>query len=151
MDDSDSCDQLRSAIQRVNEKLPECAHVKRTLEGTPAQKVLCAKLERGALDEVLRSPHTPVELKAHTQLMSAEGSGAWLHAMPCKESRTVLDGPLFRISILRRLRMPLCNVFTRDDLCTLLCSETRIPLVSSPLACPGEGEQRQGKLLPGGR
>ena len=104
VDAGDSSDQLHSAIQRVNEKLLECAHVKPTLEGTPAQKVLCAKLERGALDEVLRSPHTPVEFKAHTQLMSADGSGAWLHARPCKESRTVLDGPLFRIAVQRRLQ-----------------------------------------------
>ena len=108
-DDDMTCDQLRSAIHRVNEKLPECAHVNANLENAPAQKVLCAKLERGAIDDVLRSLHTPVELKAHTQLMSGSGSGAWLHATPCRESRTLLDAPLFRVAIMRRLRMPLLS------------------------------------------
>ena len=108
-DDDATCGQIRSAIRRVNEKLPECAHVKSSLEETPPQKALCAKLERGVIDNVLLSPHTPVALKAHTQLMSARGSGAWLHAMPCRESCTLLDAPLFRIAILRRLRMPLMS------------------------------------------
>ena len=108
-EDETTSGHVHSAIRRVNEKLPSCAHVNSSLEDTPPQKVLCAKLERGVIDAVLQSPHTNVDLNAHTQLMSAPGSGAWLHAMPSLENRTVLDAALFRIAILRRLRMPLLS------------------------------------------
>ena len=100
---------IQEAIRRVNEKLPDCAHVKPSLEDTQSQKVLCAKLERGVIDKVLTSSDTLGYMKAHIQLMSAPGSGAWLHATPCRESRTQLDAPLFRIAVQRRLRMPLLH------------------------------------------
>ena len=35
---------IQAAIDRVNDKLPACAHVKPSLEEPPSQKVLCAKL-----------------------------------------------------------------------------------------------------------
>lgn len=46
-------------------------------------------------------------LKAHLQLVSMPNSGAWLHGFPCRTAITLIDAPLFRIAVERRLRMPL--------------------------------------------
>ena len=95
-----------TAVHRINARLPAHYQIQASFEDVPSQKELTAKVERVDLDADLLSNDVSTSLKAHLQLVTAEGSGAWLHANPSKESNTCVDAPLFRICIKRRLRIP---------------------------------------------
>ncbi len=58
---------------------------------------------------MLLNQDSSVETKAHLRLVSLEGSGAWLHAPPSRDSAQSFKGELFRIALKRRLRMRLLD------------------------------------------
>ena len=105
--DTATSDHVAKAVERLNRKLPGDAQLDSSLEDAPTQKTLTTKIERKALDMDLLSLDTSTSLKAHLQLVSLPNSGAWLHAFPCRAAKTLIDAPLFRIAIKRRLRIPI--------------------------------------------
>jgi len=105
--DSLSSDHTQNAIARINAKLPDEFQIGANLEDISTQKCLTVRVERKSLDAALLSPDNSISLKAHLQLVSAQGAGSWLNGFPSREDETRMDAPLFRIAVKRRLRMQL--------------------------------------------
>ena len=100
---------MGNAIDRINAKLPAEFQLDPSLEEIPSQKGITTKMERKSLDADLLSADVSTAMKAHLQLVSVPGSGAWLHGFPSRAAKTLIDAPLFRIAIKRRLRMPILH------------------------------------------
>ena len=83
---------------------------------TPSQKSLSAKIEAKICHHLLDSQVQDRHRVAHLSLNRLPGAGAWLFALP-DSAESHIPPPLFRVSILRRLRMPLWDQDTNCSLC----------------------------------
>ena len=67
------------------------------------QKELSQALDRAHLRDL--KAEAPAHMRAHLELISGEGAGAWLFAMPSEKLGLTLKANACRISLQRRLRM----------------------------------------------
>ena len=102
---------LRETEALLRENVLEAATWDLSADDAPSQKHLS-----GLIDEATRSRlHAEFEsdplFRAHMQLCTVAGSGAWLTSRPIDDGRHITT-PLFRASMKRRLRMPVADVKT---------------------------------------
>ena len=83
--------------------------------GSPSQKSLSAKIEAKVCHHLLDAPAHDRHRVAHLSLNRLPGAGAWLFALP-DSLESHIPSPLFKVSLRRRLRMP---VWTQDTNCSL--------------------------------
>jgi len=91
------------------------------------------KLARVRLDAAsLDDPY----FRAHLKLTALPGAGAWLTAMPEEDARE-MDTVLFRISLLRRLRL---RITEQDEAC-MACGGVMDSWGDHALVCPCQGDR----------
>ena len=83
--------------------------------GSPSQKSLSAKIEAKVCHHLLDAQAHDRHRVAHLSLNRLPGAGAWLFALP-DSLESHIPSPLFKVSLQRRLRMP---VSTQDTNCSL--------------------------------
>jgi hypothetical protein len=101
------------------------------------QKMLSHAIDRASFNAVLGDMGTEEHMKAHLQLVSAEGADAWLHATPNDEAHTKVSSELFKISVARRLRMRLLH---EHSACPC-CGAGMDVFMDHALVCPCGGDR----------
>ena len=84
--------------------------------GTPSQKSLSAKIEAKVCHHLLDPASHDRHRVAHLSLNRIPGAGAWLFAL-LGSLKSHIPAPLFRVSLRRRLRMPIWTQDTNRTLC----------------------------------
>jgi hypothetical protein len=108
--------EVAEAIAALSDLLPQTLVVGLSNGDSISQKALSGAIDRGRFNDASRDPAVPEHMKAHMNLVSAEGADAWLHAVPSDEKRSRLPSELFRLSVARWLRLRLVH-----DHCTCPC------------------------------
>ncbi len=129
--------ELAAPLASLNEKMPAGQAVEFAGRDTPSQRVLSESIDSAMMESWLLNPDQSVALRAHLRLICQEGAGAWLHAAPSRDKRTVLNGELFRVAIKRRLRMPLLEA---PAICPC-CGDTLDIYMDHALVCSCGGDR----------
>jgi hypothetical protein len=74
----------------------------------PTQRELSGLIDAAARKRLLDSEFSDATFGAHVELCAIPGAGMWLTAPPANDGRH-LDNPLFKLSLRRRLRAPVCS------------------------------------------
>ena len=99
------------------------------------QKDVSLALDRATLHKL--KVDAPIHVQAHLELISSEGSGSWLYAMPSSALGLELKGPSCRIALQRRLRMP---IFDEEFFCPM-CDDVMDIYGDHALVCPCGGDR----------
>ena len=103
---------------------------------TPCQKSLSAKIEAKVCQHLLDPSSRERHRLAHFVLNRVPGAGAWLFALP-DSPETHIPPPLFRVSLRRRLRMPIWSQDSNCSLCGQVLDRWEITLL--PVGAAGIG------------
>ena len=103
---------------------------------SPSQKSLSAKIEAKVCHHLLDTQVNDRHRVAHLSLNRLPGAGAWLFALP-DSLESHIPSPLFKVSILRRLRMP---IWAQDTNCSL-CGQVMDKWGDHALVCSCGGDR----------
>ena len=103
---------------------------------SPSQKSLSAKIEAKVCHDLLDTQVHDRHRVAHLSLNRLPGAGAWLFALP-DSVESHIPSPLFKVSILRRLRMP---IWAQDTNCSL-CGQVMDKWGDHALVCSCGGDR----------
>ena len=103
---------------------------------SPSQKSLSAKIEAKVCHHLLDTQVQDRHRVAHLSLNRLPGAGAWLFALP-DSAESHIPSPLFKVSILRRLRMP---IWAQDTNCSL-CGQVMDKWGDHALVCSCGGDR----------
>ena len=103
---------------------------------SPSQKSLSAKIEAKVCHHLLDTQVHDRHRVAHLSLNRLPGAGAWLFALP-DSVESHIPSPLFKVSILRRLRMP---IWAQDTNCSL-CGQVMDKWGDHALVCSCGGDR----------
>ena len=104
--------------------------------GSPSQKSLSAKIEAKVCHHLLDTPAHDRHRVAHLSLNRLPGAGAWLFALP-DSLESHIPSPLFKVSLRRRLRLP---IWSQDTNCTL-CGQVMDKWGDHALVCSCGGDR----------
>ena len=100
------------------------------------QKEVSSLVDAALLQQLAHDQRHDAFFCAHLALNALPGAGVWLTAPPVKDDREI-DAPLFKVEVLRRIRMP---VFEEDDFCPL-CGQVSDKWGDHALVCQCCGDR----------
>ena len=103
---------------------------------TRSQKSLSAKIDAKVCHQLLDPASHDRHRMAHLSLSRIPGAGAWLFEIP-DSLESHITAPLFRVSVRRRLRMP---IWTQETNCTL-CGQVMDKWGDQALVCGCGGDR----------
>ena len=113
---SDPSSAAYKAVLQVNQySCPDVA-VPEPVPPDIKQRVLSSSVDAGALKKLTDPESSNLSFRSHMSLLSLEGAGTWLHAIPSEALGTKVAPQLFVPMLQRRLRMP---VFEEPFFCPL--------------------------------
>ena len=101
-----------------------------------SQKRLSAQVDACVFEKLAQDHGSLASVPEHLALSAVPGAAAWLTAPPTQDDRRI-DGPLMRVCIQRRLRMP---IFSGDDVCPL-CGAPMDRFGDHAMVCPCGGDR----------
>ncbi|CAE7336972.1 unnamed protein product [Symbiodinium natans] len=133
-----------AAASSVNECLLPDDQIPVPAPPTTKQQSLSQALDRALLIRLGAPTPGREAFRAHLQLLQQPRAGAWLHAPPSEALGLHVDGPLFRVMVRLRLRLP---VAASDAVCPL-CDGIADKFGDHARACPcgGDRTKRHNRL-----
>eukprot|EP00666_Eupelagonemidae_sp_cell4sb_P017850 gene17850-biopygen31019 len=131
---NESSDEL--AFQSLNSVFPEKDRIPDPVPPLK-QQVLSLALDQASLDYLKDPARADTQTRAHINLLTEPGAGAWLQAIPSFAFDTVIPAPQFVVCLQRRLRLP---VFPHCFFCPL-CNGVMDTHGDHALVCAAGGDR----------
>ncbi|CAL4144301.1 unnamed protein product [Meganyctiphanes norvegica] len=96
-----------AALMDINERVGLEHQLQLNDNNCPRQQTLSQLIDKHTLDTIRDNNYNNIYCKAHLNLTSNSGAGAWLHTVPSTALGTHIDSQLYRTMIQRWLRVPL--------------------------------------------
>ena len=101
------------------------------------QRTLSAALDKGVAAALAAPAAGREAFRAHFQLLQEPGAGAWPHAPPSEALVLHVTGPLFKLMVRMRLRLPVAD---RDKPCPM-CDGAADRFGDHARVCPCGGDR----------
>ena len=134
---SDPSSAAHLAAQQVNLLAGLAAAVPNPVPPDIKQRVLSSSVDAGTLMKLTDPLQTNLGFRSHMSLLSLDGAGTWLHAIPSEALGTKVAPQLFVPMLQRRLRMP---VFEKPLFCPL-CNGVMDIWADHALTCACGGDR----------
>ena len=114
------------------------------METFPRQQMLSNLIDEHTLDIIKEARTNDIYFQAHLRLIANSGAGSWLHTIPTKALGTQVEHQLFRIMILRWLRVPIYDGEFHCYFCDGVVDKFRDHCLTC--ACGGDRTKRHNLL-----
>ena len=104
-DTSDMSTDCYAALREYNTRVEPSDRLP-AIDSCPRQQTLSQAIDRQNL-KTFTETFNSIQMKAHLNLTTSSGAGAWLNAIPSKALGTYMDPILYKTAIQRWLRLPL--------------------------------------------
>ena len=106
---SDPSSSAYRAAQEINQLSGSAAVDPANVPPGIRQRVLSSWIDAGTLKRLVDPEHANLIFRAHMSLLSLDGAGTWLHAIPSEALGTKVHPQFYILMLQRRLRMQLFN------------------------------------------